>query len=143
MPFWIESGCNPSPEPKHWRQPSYFANDPNLNNVSKDHNTNLQSTRSKNLSASRIGPHTKLVSFLLANLLSEYCPGGLMTTSLNEEAVQRNESLERDPTIVDSIRTVLLHHSLSQDIREVIMGYIPRLFIPSGQFFCTTACHRT
>jgi hypothetical protein len=45
-----------------------------------------------------------------------------MTTSLNEEAVQRNESLECDPTTVDSIWTVLLHHSLSQDIREVILG---------------------
>jgi hypothetical protein len=64
-----------------------------------------------------------------------------MTTSLNEEAVQCNESLECDPTIVDSIWTVLLHHSLSQDIREVIRGrlrvikkviplsVIPRLFI--------------
>ncbi len=67
-----------------------------------------------------------------------------MTTSLNEEAVQSNESFERDSTIVDSIRTVLLHHSLSQDNREVIRrdSLIPRLLIPSGQFFCTTACHK-
>jgi hypothetical protein len=67
--------------------------------------------------------HEKRFLLILTNLLSEYCPGGLMTTSLNEEAVQRNESLERDPAIVYSIRTVLLHHSLSQDIREVIRGY--------------------
>jgi hypothetical protein len=41
-----------------------------------------------------------------------------MTTSLNEEAVQRNESLECDPTIVDSVWTVLLYNSLSQDIER-------------------------
>jgi hypothetical protein len=89
-------------------------------NVFKDHNTVYQIQKS--LVFPGKASHEKSFLFKLANLLSEYCPGGLMTTSLNEEAVQRNKTLERDPTIVDSIWTVLLHHSLSQDIREVING---------------------
>jgi len=45
-----------------------------------------------------------------------------MPTSLNEETVERDESLERDAAIVNPVRTVLLHHSLQTAHKRGIQG---------------------